>query len=382
MSEPEKQLQPSPRHAQNGLPTSDERFRGAFESSAIGLAIVDLDGTIREVNRSLGDMLGYSRGELLGTSFFAIAHPDDLPLESPRESLLTGAVTGLPLEKRYLHRTGHTVWAELSVSVVRDEQGQPAYYISQAVDITARKDADQVTKRRAAELERSNAELEEFAYVAAHELREPLRTVTSYVQVLADKYREKLDARAKRWIRYIVEGVERMQRFIEDLLTLADISTGGVLLRPTDIGAVVARMWKAMETHHLAVEAHLEVGSLPTLDADEGQMEQLFRNLLDNAIRYRQPGAPLLVDVSVARVSRGHDTAWEFTVRDNGVGFDMAHAERIFRMFERANRSSDGTGIGLAICKRIVERHGGRIRSESTPGEGSAFIFTLAEHAE
>src|SRR5207302_4264364 len=129
MSEPEEQLQRSLRHEQNGLPQDNEPFRGPFESSTTGLAIVDLDGIIREVNRRLCDMLGYSRGELLGTSFFAIAHPDDLPPDSLRESFLTGAVTGFRLDRQYLHRTGKTVWAELSVSVVRDAQGRPAYYI-------------------------------------------------------------------------------------------------------------------------------------------------------------------------------------------------------------------------------------------------------------
>lgn len=382
MSEPEEQLQRSLQHARNGLPQDDEPFRGAFESSAIGLAIVDPDGTIREVNRSFSDMLGCSRGELLGTSFFAIAHPDDLPPNSLREGFRTGAVTGLRLDRQYLHPTGKAVWAELSVSAVRDAQGRLAYYIAQAADITARKDADQVTKRHAAELERSNAELEHFAYVASHDLREPLRTVGSYVQLFANRYREKFDERAERWIRYITDGVERMQRLIGDLLTLARVNTDGARFTPTDIGAVVARTWLTVQARHPGIEAHLEVGWLPTLDADEGQMELLFQNLLDNALKYRRLDIALLVDISAIRVLHASDNLWQFTLRDNGVGLDMMHAERIFRMFERLHRNNQGTGIGLAICKRIVERHGGRIRAESTPGGGSAFIFTLAEHVE
>jgi PAS domain S-box-containing protein len=362
------------------LRESEERFRGAFEAAAIGFAIVELDGRVREVNASLCAMLGYSRTELMGMTFHEITHPDDIPLNAPlRERLLAGAIDSFHLEKRYLHKQGRIVWAVLTVSLVRDVADAPAYFVSQIVDITARRAAEEESLRHAAELERSNAALQRYAYVASHDLHEPLRTIRSFAQLLAESYRDRLDARADRWIDFIVHGVERMQRVIDDLLMLARVGTEGGSLEATDTDDVVVRSWARLRDRHPGLDGTLVRRALPVVMASPAQLEQLFQNLLGNAIKYRRPRVPLVVEVSAARADGGARAMWEFAVHDNGIGFDMAHAERIFEIFQRLHREDqyEGAGIGLAICRSIVEAYGGHIRGESVPGEGAVFRFTL-----
>jgi PAS domain S-box-containing protein len=363
------------------LRESEERFRGAFEAAAIGFALVEIDGRIRTTNRSFGEMLGYTVAELADRTFAQITHPDDLLAnDTLRARLLAGEISSFQLEQHYIHRDGHIVWAVLAVSLVRDEDGAPSYLVSQITDITARKEAEQALARHAADLERSNADLEAFAYVASHDLQQPLRTVSSYAQLFVDRYRGTLDERADRWLGFIAGGVERMQRLTNDLLALARVRTEGAEFAPTDTRKIVERSWKRLRESHAAGDARLSIGTLPVISADAAQLQQLFQNLLDNAWKYRRPSLTLEVGVTATR--QADDVAvWEFSVRDNGIGLDMGHADRIFEIFQRLHREQDhdGTGIGLAICRRIVERHGGRIWVNSRPGRGAIFSFTLPE---
>jgi light-regulated signal transduction histidine kinase (bacteriophytochrome) len=265
----------------------------------------------------------------------------------------------------------------IAVWLVRDEHGAPQYFISQGTDITPQKEAEQALAQRAEELERSNAELEQFAYVASHDLQQPLRTVASYTELLAERYLGQLDERADRWITYVMGGVDRMQRLIDDLLALARVHTHGGAFVETDAAALVTRSWESVRQEH-PIEATLRCSPLPVVTADAGQLEQLFQNLFDNALKYSRPDVPLKVLVSA--VPAGKDpTVWEFAVQDNGIGLDMMYADRVFEIFQRLHHSDEyeGTGIGLAICRKIVERHGGRIRVDSAPGQGATFRFTL-----
>lgn len=368
--------------AEAALRESQERFRGVFEASAIGFALVETDGRFRAANRSLCEMVGYGEAELLGLTFQQIMHPDDPAAErAPLGHVLAGELDRYHLEARFVHKRGHVVWVVLAISLVRDAGGAPAYVVVQATDITPRKEAEQALALHAAELERSNAELQEFAYVASHDLQEPLRTVASYAELVAERYRGRLDARADRWLGYMVAGVQRMRQLIADLLALAQVRTAEGGFAPTDTAVVVARTWDRLYAQHAGMDAELTTGALPTVVAHPAQLEQVFQNLLGNALKYRRPDVPARLRVSAARTVRSGSAEWEFTVRDNGIGLDMAYAERIFQIFQRLHRDDDheGTGIGLAICKRIVERHGGRIWVESAPGEGAAFRFTLPE---
>jgi PAS domain S-box-containing protein len=361
---------------------TEERFCGVFHTDAIAFVCVGLDCRLRAVNEPMCRMLGYSERELLGRTYMDLTHPDDhIADEALRLRVLAGETTNNHIEKRYYHKDGHVVWGLLAVSLVRTEGGEPAYFAAQITDITRQKATEEELARHADELQRSNAELEEFASLASHDLQEPLRTVTSYSQLLAERYANQLDDTGTRWIAYIVGGVGRMRRLIDDMLALAKVRTDGSEFHATDVGKLVALVWSELQQQYGGMRAKLEVGALPIVNADALQLEVLIRNLLANALKYRRAGVPVEIRVAAERVSgtRGDDVIWQFSVVDNGIGLDMIHAERIFEIFHRLHREEqyEGTGIGLAISKRIVDRHGGRIWVESVPNQGATFRFTL-----
>jgi two-component system, sensor histidine kinase and response regulator len=223
-------------------------------------------------------------------------------------------------------------------------------------------------------LQRSNTEFEQLAYVASHDMQEPLRKIASYLQLLGQRYEGRLDADADEFIGYAVDGAKRMQALINDLLAFSRVGTKAKPFAPTDCNAIVRT---ALTDLQIAIEecgAQIEVGELPTVMGDATQLPQLFRNLLANAIKFRRDVAPRIrVHAEPAGAS------WRFEVSDNGIGIAAEYFERIFIIFQRLHGRSRyaGTGIGLAICKKIVERHGGQIEVRSTPGEGSTFAFTL-----
>jgi PAS domain S-box-containing protein len=477
------------------LRASEQRFRGAFEAAAAGMALVERDGRFTEVNASLAAMLGYAPGDLAGRTFQEITHPDDLPddLDLLRR-LDAGEVPFYRLEKRYRHRDGREVPILLSASAVRDEEGRPLHYVAHvedlsevkravedrdrffrlsldmfcilgldgafqgvnpaferslgypvgeligrdvlegihpedrgaardemarlhrgeavlgfecryraasggyrllawnaaavpdrgqvyamARDITEARRVEQVLAQQARELARSNAELEQFAYVASHDLQEPLRMIGSFTALLAKRYAGRLDARADQYIEFAVDGSRRMQQMIQDLLEYARVGTRARPAEPTDAGRVLERVAADLGPLIAAADAEVAADALPTVRIDPAQLARLLMNLVGNAIKFRSERPPR-VHVSAKRIGR----AWRFTVRDNGVGIDPQFAGRIFVLFQRLHHRSEypGTGIGLAVCKKIVERQGGRIWHEPAPGGGSCFHFTLPDGDE
>ncbi|MDP2268816.1 MAG: ATP-binding protein, partial [Deltaproteobacteria bacterium] len=225
-----------------------------------------------------------------------------------------------------------------------------------------------------ADLERSNKDLEQFAYVASHDLQEPLRMVASYTQLLAQHYEGRLDEKAKKFMDYAVDGAVRMQRLINDLLTYSRITTQGKPLENTDTHALLGEAISNLATLIAEKRAVITNDNLPTVKADASQLMQVFQNLLANAIKFQGENVP---HIHVSAQDKGRE--WIFAVRDNGIGIEMQYADRVFVIFQRLHTRQEypGTGIGLAVCKRIVERHGGRVWFESEPGQGSTFFFTI-----
>ena len=348
---------------------AEARFRAAVESAPNGMVMIDRAGKIILVNREIERLFGYEREELLGQPIerlvptrFRDRHP------TFRSDFFTHPQTrsmGAGRDLFGVRKDGIEFPVEIGLNPIETDEG--IFVLASVVDISARKKAVE-------ELRRSNAELERFAYVASHDLQEPLRMVGNYVQLLGKRYRGKLDSDADEFIGFALDGAVRMQRLIEDLLAYSRVSSRGAEFSPTDADAVLDR---ALAHLKLAIEnanALVTRDRLPVIPADQSQLEHVFLNLIGNAIKFRGTERPT-VHVGAAP----QDGDWLFSVRDNGIGIESQYFDRIFVIFQRLHGREQypGTGIGLAITKRIVERHGGRIWVESEPGRGSTFFFTL-----
>lgn len=347
------------------------------------------------ISPSCTTIIGYTPDEYYADPDLAmkVVHPDSRHLYFAYQQL--GVSYEKPLILHCVRKDGQDVWIEQRTRVIVDESGYAVALEGIARDITdrkhaeselyasnmqlqreiaARKHAEQAAAQKADELLRSNQELEYFAYIASHDLQEPLRMVSSYVQLLADDYRGKLDTSADEYIAYASEGAQRMSQMINALLQYSRVGTKGKEFALVDSNEIVQR---AVDNLCITIEensATVTWDALPVVKADDLQLERVFLNLLGNAIKFRRLVAPV-IHISAYK----DDGWWVFTVRDNGIGIEPAYTERIFGIFQRLYRYTDypGTGIGLAICKKIVERHGGRMWVESQPEQGTTFFFTL-----
>lgn len=264
--------------------------------------------------------------------------------------------------------------ARLGITAIRDHD-RVVNYCGVFNDITARKEAELALTEKTSELQQSNSELEQFAYVISHDLQEPLRMVASYAKLLGSKYSEHLGPEADEFLGYILDGAEGMQAMIRDLLELSRVGTRGESFTKTDLTEVMDRLQTTLAPAIEESGATIEFDGLPVINADSTQILRLFQNLLGNAIKYRAPKRRPKIQVSARR----EENAWEIAISDNGIGIDSEHLERVFLIFQRLHPRGEhpGTGMGLAICRKIVERHGGRIWVESTPKKGSTFRFIL-----
>lgn len=351
------------------------RYQAALLSN-VNDAIVASDSQFRITvwNAGAASLYGWKAEEVIGRNGLEIVRtewPEKDAAEMRRMIAETGRWRGEATQTR---KDGTRFPVEVSSLVLRDDSGQITGYISVNRDITTRKQAEETLHRLTEDLGRSNAELEQFAYVASHDLQEPLRMVSSYLQLLARRYQGKLDRDADEFIAYAVDGAKRMQNLINDLLAFSRVGTQG---RPLGLSSCEKILAEALMNLQVAIEesdATVTHDPLPTVFCDQPQLVQVFQNLIGNSIKFRGPQAPR-IHIS----ARQDESEWIFSFRDNGIGFDVKFSERIFEIFQRLHSRTayPGTGIGLAICKRIVQRHSGRIWVESNPGEGTTFYFAL-----
>jgi PAS domain S-box-containing protein len=369
--------------ANQSLQHSQERLELALAASGNAWWHWNIVTDEHEWSPQLSTMLGYAEGELKASTFTweSLVHPDDLPrVIEQRMAHFNDESVSYCLDYRMRSRSGDWKWiANLGKVVERDQQGQPVRIAGMKYDISDRKQAEEQLRQLNRELQRSNQELDQFAYVASHDLQEPLRMVKSFTELLAQRYQNQLDDQAERYMSFITDGAIRMQALISDLLAYSQVGRFEMAVQPTPLGEIVAQVQSDLQQVVQDRKAKIEVESLPIIFADPTQIRQLMQNLLVNAIKYCQADIPV---VQIRATST--DENWIISVQDNGIGIDPQFAERIFVIFQRLHNKDtySGTGIGLAICKKIVERHQGMIWVASQEGQGSTFSFQLPKHAQ
>ncbi len=391
--------------------------RSLLEASLDPLVTISPNGTISDVNEAAVRATGFSRKELIGTDFSNYFTEPEKAKAGYETVFRDGSVTDYSLEIR--HRNGKITPVLYNATVYRDAQGKVTGVFAAARDITERKRAEdallkaynelddrvkertielqeanaslekEIAERKATadelrkkskELERSNLELQQFAYIASHDLQEPLRAISGFTELLEKRYKGQIDERADKYIKFIVDGTRQMNQVIHDLLAYSRVQTKAHEFEFIDVNQSLKQALLNLQTSIRDENAVIRTDTLPSVYADGIQITQLFQNLIGNALKFQKPGNQPEISISVHKSG----DMWKFSVTDNGIGIDPQYSERIFKIFQRlhAKGEYEGTGIGLAICKRIVERHGGEIMVRSKPGAGSTFSFTLPSRKE
>jgi PAS domain S-box-containing protein len=355
---------------------AEEKFRLVVEASPSGMVMTDATGTIALVNAEAERLFGYAREDLLGESIDILLptaaraghHVHRAGFVERPEARRMGAGRDL----YGVRKDGTSIPVEIGLNPIRTSEGMMV--LSAIIDISERERAMQVLAEQSEDLRRSNAELEQFAYVASHDLQEPLRMVVSYTELLAERYTGKLDESADKYIQYSIDGAKRMQQLVRDRLVYSRIGMQGQPRAPVDAEIVVTHVLDGLKMAMRESGAETVCDKLPVVLADEVQLAQVFQNLIGNALKFSGERPPRI------RISaQKGDGKYVFGIEDNGIGIDKQYADLVFQMFQRlhARGTYSGSGIGLAIARKIVERHGGRIWFDSALGKGTTFYFTL-----
>lgn len=384
---------------------NDHLLTLAFNKAPVGLTLINEHGFFVEVNKTLCNMLGYTKAELehqpssvifpkknqheVSVFQHSLFEEEQIPHEkvwqvktkngSPIDLLFTSDIFMSENGQRFLIQTARDVSAD------KHSMQTAECMISATKDIAAQKNSELQLKEmyarlkeHALQLQLSNTELERFAYSASHDLQEPLRMVSSFLQLLEKKCKDSLDEKGREYIHYAVDGSLRMKRLISDLLDYSRVTTHKQYLEPVNMELVISDVLQNLSLQVAEKNAEIKMAALPLLPAaDKTQMVQLLQNLVANAVKYSGTTQPV---IEIAATEQGNE--WLFSVKDNGIGFDEKFADKIFVIFQRLHNRTEysGTGIGLAICKKIIDRHGGKIYAESVPGKGSTFWFTIKKH--
>jgi PAS domain S-box-containing protein len=388
----------------SGRERQEAKFRTLVENIPAVTFIAPLDENVPElyVSPQIEELLGFTQKEWVEDPvlWHRQLHPDDR--ERWNRQFAPTCATGEPFREiyRFVAKDGRAVWVHGSARMVRDAEGKLLFLQGVAFDVTSIKEAEvalheakeslrqinadlerrvrertEELARSMAELQEKTEELEQFAYVASHDLREPLRTLVNWPQRLAKQYRGRLDEQADDWVNRIINGAERMRRLIDDLSQYARVLRRDRAFAPADCALVVREACANLQAALEEGGARVTLGTLPVVHGNQQQLMLLFQNLIGNAVKFRDPGRPACVEID----SRREGGDWLLWVRDNGIGVEAKYLKRIFGLGERLHSASKyaGTGFGLAICEKIVAGHGGRLWAESEPGQGSTFFFTL-----
>jgi PAS domain S-box-containing protein len=354
--------------AENSLRESEKLFREMAECAPVLVRLATADGHCTYVNGRWTEFTGQPRESALGYGWLDAVHPEDRNSAREGFSHAAGERRGVHLEYRLHRADGSWRWVISAGAPRFNEHGDVLGFVSSVIDISERKEMEDAIRS-------ANADLQQFAYAAAHDLQEPLRNVTIYSQLLSEVYGSRLEGEALQFLNFATQGARRMQALVDDLLAYTRLSAAESKRTDVDAAAVLQ---EAIEHLKPAIEesgASIEISAMPVVRAHRGRLLQVFQNLLSNAIKYRRASMPLRIRISAEELPG----AWQFSVADNGIGIDPAYQEQVFGIFKRLHRSSvPGTGIGLAICRRIVEGYKGRIWVESEDQDrGSTFHFTL-----
>lgn len=356
----------------------DEELERIFSFAPDVICVAGMDGFFKKVNPAMAELLGYSIEELLSHPITYFVHPDDKDRNGEEIHAIETGHGKTSFENRYVTKSGETIWLSWTTTILYEE----GLIYSVAKNITDRKKADEKLRgmnekleQRAYDLARSNAELEQFAYVASHDLQEPLRMITSFLAQIEKKYNPVLDDKGRQYIHFAVDGAHRMRTIILDLLEYSRVGRVDTEFVYFNLGEVVNEVIQLFKALIAETGAKISYKNLPEVHAIRVTIRQLLQNLIGNALKFRAPDRE--PEIEIACTDRG--AFWEFTVSDNGLGVGKEHLERIFVIFQRLHTRDqyEGSGMGLAICRKIMDTHGGKIWAESELGQGTTFHFTL-----
>jgi PAS domain S-box-containing protein len=387
-----RKIQLAHKKALVALRESEELFRTAFETAAIGIALVNMDGHFLSVNTTFSRMLGYSKAELEKMSFNDITYSGGVvPSSLTLDKLLLGEQNVGVFEKRYLHKNGEIIWVNISSAIVKKSTGNRQYLVTYVQDITKRKrieeeirrlneSLEQRVKQRTSELFEANRELESFSYSVSHDLRAPLRAIMGFAGILLEDYHDKLDEEGVRLCNTIQSSSMQMNRLIDDLLAFSQLGKSNEAHSEVDMETLVKSVVDELTFTADQSKPSIVISKIPPAYGNHSLLKQVWINLISNAIKYSSKKKFPVIEIGC----KNDDSEIAYFVKDNGIGFDMQYVEKLFHAFQRLHNRKDyeGTGVGLAIVNHIIQRHGGRVWVEAEVEKGATFYFSLPENRE
>lgn len=337
------------------------------------ILMLNKDGYVENWNRGAEKIKGYKAEEIVGKSFRLFYTEEDKRIQKPEMLLELARKNGKAADEGWrLRKDGTAFWGSIVITALHDDEGQVIGFTKVTRDLTERKLAEDRLREYAQQLERQNKELEQFAYIASHDLQEPLRTVSSFVELLRTKFVAQQDAQVQQYMSYVVDASNRMRDLIKGLLDFSRLGHEGKS-EAVDCQELVKEVLEDLQLAIQEADAQVQVGLLPVLMGHRMELKLLFQNLIGNALKFRKKEVPAAINIGAKASKEG----WEFAIADNGIGIDSMFHDKIFVIFQRlhSRKEYSGTGIGLAHCKKIVELHGGNIWVDSEPNEGTTFYF-------